>query len=359
MASLSWPTFTFTVDCQAPRSLLCSALDFLIAITVSGVSIYDSSRLQIRKFGHLSLGSGGFATVHEGQISKGEIVAVKQSRLRTQSRGKQETQAFERELYQLCLELRILSHGYLRGHPSIVNVLGICLDEDGGQPYLSLILEYSPYGTLKSFLVKHRDTFPDKILVDFMLQVSRGIEALHRLRICHGDVKTENALIFQSDGSWTVKVSDFGQSIVGAKDLSATVNCNIGTRLMNAPEIRSGVAMGSAVFDIEFAMLTDIFSFGLLAWEVMKKGQCYFEDSWVVERSEDINVDLKENYLNALPHNELLRRSIYYLEGTTSDSCTRTRVERLLRGSLQDFPHERKPMLQLTKILDTEVATNR
>ncbi|KAF4624483.1 hypothetical protein G7Y89_g13688 [Cudoniella acicularis] len=201
MTSLSWPTFTSTVDGQAPRPLLCTALDFLVAITAAGISIYDSWTLQIHKLGHLSLGSGGFAIVHQGRTSKGEIVAVEQSRLRTESRGKQNVQAFERELYQLCLELRILNHGYLRGHPNIIKVLGICLDEDGGQPYLSFIFEYSSYGTLKSFLIEHHDTFPDKILVDFMLQVSRGITALHQLRICHGDVKTQNALIFQSDDS--------------------------------------------------------------------------------------------------------------------------------------------------------------
>jgi serine/threonine protein kinase len=359
MASQSWPTFTSTVESQPPRPLSSSALDFLAVITATrGISIYKSRELQDRELGHLSLGSGGFCTVQQGRTREGEIVAIKQNRHRTLDRGQQDIQAFERELHQLCLELRILSHDYLRGHPNIIDILGICLDEENRRPYLSLVLEHSSYGTLKSFLVKHHDTIQDETLVDFMLQVSRGITALHRLKICHGDIKPQNVLIFQNNASWTLKISDLGQSIVGiSDDSSAVVDCKIGTPLMNAPEIRSGVALADLLYDIEAAMATDVFSFGLLVWEIIKKGQCYFEEFWQGQRSDAIDVDLMEEYLNTLPHNELLNKSIHYLEGITIDSCIRTRLERLFRGSLQDIPRERKSMSQLTKFLDAEVAT--
>lgn len=360
MASQSWPVFTSTTSNQRPPPLSSTATDFLVAITTAGISIYKPSDLRVHKPRYPLLGSGGFAIVKQGKTSKGEIVAVKQCRLWSKSRGQQDIQALNKELHQICLELRILSHGYLRKHANIIKILGICLDEASGQPDISLVLEYSSHGTLKSLLVEHHDIFPDETLVNFALQVSRGIAALHRLRICHGDIKTQNALVFFEDDAWVVKVSDFGHSAIGALAVSSTTTtCNIGTRLMNAPEIRSGAAFADPLYSIEAAMSTDIFSFGLLTWEIMKKGQCYFAKSWMAGSSDPIDTDLMEDYLNALPHNEVLNKGIQYLENRNMESCTRARLIKLLCSSLQDFPCERGSMLQLLEILDTEAPTNR
>ena len=104
-----------------------------------------------------------------------------------------------------------------------------------------------------------------------------------------------------------MKISDFGQSVIASRREShAKVPCRIGTRLLNAPEIRNGSSFQDPLFDIEAALRTDVFSFGLLAWEVLKCGQSFFESAWVGGAPHLLNVDDMEDALNAMTATNLL-----------------------------------------------------
>jgi serine/threonine protein kinase len=72
------------------------------------------------------------------------------------------------------------------------------MDEDYRYQSVSFVLEYTPYGTLKEFLKGHNE-LTERELIFLSAQVAHGLEALHRCKICHGDIKTQNVLVFRVD----------------------------------------------------------------------------------------------------------------------------------------------------------------
>ena len=60
------------------------------------------------------------------------------------------------------------------------------------------------------------------------------------IKVCHGDVKVENVLMFScADESWLTKVSDFGQAIIApvTADEDSSARVDVGTLLLAASEI--------------------------------------------------------------------------------------------------------------------------
>jgi hypothetical protein len=134
--------------------------------------------------------------------------------------------------------------------------------------------------------------------------------------------------------------------------LGAPVECSHGTRLRNAPEIRHRTTDNRQHRDIETAIQTDIYSFGLLVWDILKKGQSYFEHSWC--DSNLANEETMETYLNTLPPNGLLRHALQYV--STNASCAEfvACVSKVFCGSLLDDPTKRLGIQLLGAYLSME-----
>jgi len=227
--------------------------------------------------------------------------------------------------------------------------LGICSDRGDHLQSFALVLEYSPYGTLKAFLSGKGEAVSTVASVDLILQVGRGLAALHGLKVAHCDVKTENVLVFSEDGAWRAKVSDFGQSLVAPRDSpNARLELRHGTPLLNAPEIRKGRAFLDPQFDIHAALLTDVFSFGLLAWEVLKHGQCFFDVAWV---GRDMTIGEMEAFLNRLPPDRLCAYAAEFLDTVTLELPLRSALRLAFNACLADSPGGRKSMPEAVEIL--------
>jgi len=336
-----------------------AALELLVCVATATIPIFNQESL----FAHVIdddnedniLGSGGFAVVKRGQTRKGLVVAIKENRPPLSAPG-QDDSGSDRQLKAFCLELRILCHESLKSHRNIIDVLGICLEQHANRPVLCLILEYSAHGTLKDFLVRSEEETDMAGLLDYISQVGCGLEALHRLKVCHGDVKIQNCLVFMQENATRIAVSDFGQSIVAPHhDQSARVTWSFGTRLYNAPEIRNGAVGNCPCFNIDDALRTDVYSFGLLAWEVLKRGDGFFDPTWMQRKRDTLDIDTMEEYLNQLPLNGLLAKSVEYLQSTNIESIAREHIMNLFESVLQDKPDERPSMSTLrgaTKDLD-------
>jgi serine/threonine protein kinase len=363
MASTSqlstWPVITTSVDTSTTRPTYSPALNLLAAVATADIREYTLIEIGIRNMDNdhsmdkRQVGRGGFAVVELGNTDENRIVAVKRMRIS----GKDAQADFGNHLRHLCLELQILCHEPLKGHPNIINILGYCLSEIVGfeVPFLALVLEYSSEGTLKAFLCDNQYSLTITTLVDLAAQVAAGLEALHQCNICHGDIKTQNALVFRNEDTWTVKLSDFGGSVVGrSDDPSLPVERGFGTRLMNAPEIRSDMARTNAHFTIDDAIRTDVFSFGLLTWEVLKQGSSYCDKEWCAEVEGIIDVDEMEEYLEKLPHNGLLSKACDYVK---SNLCGNETLELMLwtfQNSLQDDPTKRCSMKEIRERLESQ-----
>ena len=96
--------------------------------------------------------------------------------------------------------------------------------------------------------------------------VGRALLAIHGSGIVHGDVKTENILIFWSEekGRMVGKIGDFGSSVLDFREdehsglLAHTIP-------WNAPEYDEDIPR-------EHLKFTDVYSFGMLIFRVMLGG---------------------------------------------------------------------------------------
>ncbi|EQB50589.1 hypothetical protein CGLO_09981 [Colletotrichum gloeosporioides Cg-14] len=370
--SLSFYSSLMTADGDAPNhdeQPQFTALNLFAALATNHLKYYTPWQLNVHHFNdRVELaGKGGSAVVEIGQLRKFRVkreannqqfVAVKRSRALAAAAGSLDEKVILRHFEQLTMEIRIMGNSTLRKHANIVDILGVCVDVINAIPSLALVLEHSDLGSLDLFLVTGDGKGTTELeRVDMALQVAEGLTALHGLGICHADVKTQNALVFQKSNhdSWLIKISDFGNSVIGVHgNARARVRCHIGTRLLNAPEIRNGSALRDPLFSIEDALRTDVFSFGLLVWEVLKCGQSFLDSAWIGNAAGASSIDEIEDVLNTLNHNALRDSAVNFLNGLELGDELRARLSRIFRGALDDNPSDRVTMVTLRDLLREE-----
>lgn len=166
-------------------------------------------------------------------------------------------------------ELLALTHQHLRSHPNIVRLLYYDLVEDGDNLAVpALIVERAEYGSLADFLEEDLSISNDTKR-EICADVTSGLLALHRSEVAHGDVKTENVLIFddpQPGRLFTAKLADFG-SIVPIAPSQTEYGRYYGTKPTNAPEV-SEQSMETAL-DASGLLKCDNYSLGLLLVNVV------------------------------------------------------------------------------------------
>lgn len=166
----------------------------------------------------------------------------------------------------ILLDLMVLSHGPILNHPNIVSMLGLAWGDNGFPKSCEIpvpIIEHANLGNLADHQASHVLENSQKLSI--LRDVAMGINFLHQCSITHGDVKSENVLLFQnSEGDKIAKISDFGFAVLG--DQGHFNFLPRGTLLWSAPEVRSGtLRTGEAPY-------SDVYSYGLLFWRVMIDG---------------------------------------------------------------------------------------
>jgi serine/threonine protein kinase len=246
------------------------------------------------------------ATVAPKPGKQPERTAVALKRIRPSS-------THTRESFQCVInDLLCLTHPPLRSHENIIDLLGLGWETspaDGDYrlwPYL--ILEYSSIGSLAD-LQKTPRILTHQQKLTLSLDVAKGLHAIHHSNVIHGDIKSENVLVFPDrTNSYVAKLSDFGFAILDVDFLAnndtkmsideerKTARIPTGTRPWSAPEF-------GKIASWQHAFKADVYSWGLLVWRIFLDGQnpftvfrTQFESLSIMNSAHDIQTWKEQNF---------------------------------------------------------------
>ena len=210
---------------------------------------------------HELIGKGRFGEVWKGTY-KGDEVAVKIFHT------KEETSWFhEVKLYQTCL---------IR-HPNILRFIAADNKDIGIQTQLWLITEFCEYGSLYDLLVQR--TVDEDLMLKLCYTAACGLDHLHtevvgtegKPAIAHRDLKSRNILV---KCDFTCCIADLGLALRYRRDTDTVEDLpskRVGTKRYLAPEI---IDESISFKNFEAYKQADMYSFGLVLWEITRRGVC-------------------------------------------------------------------------------------
>ena len=149
-------------------------------------------------------------------------------------------------------------------HPNVVRAFDF--GESGGSRFLTM--EYVPGTTLRE-VIDARGGLQLTPALQIAKQVCRGLAAVHKAGIIHGDLKPQNVMVM---GNGVAKLMDFGVARTRSNQDHGGVSV-VGTPLYMSPEQAKGADLDER---------SDIYSVGVMMYE-MFTGQCPFQAREVAE----------------------------------------------------------------------------
>ena len=218
-------------------------------------NIKEKRNLGVGQFGHVVLAETVGVSLRDLRLSDvnddktvSVLVAVKKLKADADHFIKE---AFEKEI-KFMTRLR---------HENVVQLLGICLQEDA-----FIMMEYMESGDLNQYLRKSEiappGTTPGKnqllpsSLLYMSMQIANGMKYLASFHFIHRDLATRNCLVGKNN---EVKIADFGMS----RSLYSSYYYRIRGRAMLP--IRW---MANECFYGKFSEKTDVWAFGVTMWEI-------------------------------------------------------------------------------------------
>ena len=189
------------------------------------------------------LGDGSFASVWKVlRLADNQEYAMKRVNMSTLS---------EKERENALNEVQILASIQ---SPNVIGYREAFFDNESMT--LCVVMELASGGDLQSIIQKHakdKTGFSEQEIWQYLIQILRGLKALHDKKILHRDIKAANILI---GSAGEAKIGDLNVSKVGIANSAST---QVGTPYYTSPEIWRGQ---------RYDTKCDIWSLGCLIYEM-------------------------------------------------------------------------------------------
>ncbi|KAJ8270790.1 hypothetical protein GJAV_G00119310 [Gymnothorax javanicus] len=163
-------------------------------------------------------------------------------------------------------------------HPNVVHLEGVVTR---GKPVM-IVIEYMENGSLDAFLRKHDGQFTVIQLVGMLRGIAAGMRYLSDMGYVHRDLAARNILV---NSNLVCKVSDFGLSRVIEDDPEAVYTTAGG-------KIPVRWTATEAIQYRKFTSASDVWSYGIVMWEVMSYGERPYWDM----SNQDVIKAIEEGY---------------------------------------------------------------
>ena len=149
---------------------------------------------------------------------------------------------------------------------------------------LCIVMEYAPFGDLSRALRKRlaqKKLLPEDLIWSYFIQIARGLQALHRQKILHRDVKTANVLRMSGE---IVKLGDLGVAKLMKDAMTST---QIGTPHYMPPEVWR---------NRPYTFNSDVWALGCVLFEM-----CSFSVPFEARSMEELRFKVMKGKFPALP----------------------------------------------------------
>ncbi|KJE90844.1 tyrosine-protein kinase Srms [Capsaspora owczarzaki ATCC 30864] len=217
------------------------------------------------------LGSGNFGIVVRGQLPRQFVAPDAQYLLNGLNEGANldvavkslQSDANDKSRLEFVEEARMMAQFC---HPNVVRYIAALLDS---VPYMCVI-ELMPYGDLRHVLAQSKAlgiSWSAAEMNRALAQVALGLEYLESIRFIHRDIAARNCLV---SSELTVKISDFGMSRSLAEEQDYY-------RMHNRGKVPVKWMAPECINYRKFSHSSDVWAFGVLAWEVFSYGASPYE----------------------------------------------------------------------------------
>ncbi|KAH7289460.1 hypothetical protein KP509_30G002900 [Ceratopteris richardii] len=216
------------------------------AVTRVSNIVIDTSDLQIAE---QPIGQGSSGVVRQGLYKGVHKVAVKEL-TGVFAKGSQMHGMFRREALSLisC------------AHKNVLKFYGVCLSPDQN---IWIVTKLMQGGSLLDYLSKKKG-LPTCEIIKLAKDIAKGMRFLHSKGILHMDLKAANVFL------------DEGNAVIGDLGIARLVNekvgdnPQIGTYRWMAPEVSAQAMLDSTAQSSNwFSYKTDVYSYGILLWELL------------------------------------------------------------------------------------------